>query len=290
MGGIGTDIALPAAVSSAGGLGMLGAAGLPPALLGELLERLRASTTGPFGVNFLMPFVDPDAVKVASAGSRLVEFFYGQPDRSLVDLVHGGGALAGWQVGSKDEALAAVEAGCDLVVVQGNGAGGHVRGSQPLAEVLAETLAALTVPVLAAGGLGTAAQVRAALEQGASGVRIGTRFLAAHESIAHPHYIEALIAADDTDTVVTEAFGYGWPDAPHRVLRSAVEALAATGEQFVATVDGSQDRVHRASMSPPTRDLRGNIAAMAMYAGTSVASVRERSSAREIVAELCGGL
>src|SRR5207253_2039809 len=81
---------------------------------------------GPFGVNFLMPFVDPHAVEVAAGGSRVVEFFYGRPDVSLVDLVHAGGALCSWQVGSKDEALAAVDCGCDLVVVQGVEAGGHV--------------------------------------------------------------------------------------------------------------------------------------------------------------------
>jgi nitronate monooxygenase len=286
MGGIGTDVALPAAVSRAGGLGMLGAAGVPPARLSGLLDQL--SGAGPFGVNFLVPFLDRQAVELAAHGSRVVEFFYGDPDRSLVELAHAGGALCSWQVGSRAEALAAVECGCDLVVVQGIEAGGHVRGTQPLAQVLAETVAAVTVPVLAAGGIGTARDVSAALAAGASGVRVGTRFLAAHESIAHPQYVEALVAAGSADTVVTEAFDYGWPDAPHRVLRAAIAALADTDLEFVATADGSQ--VHRADTSPPLIGFRGNIAATAMYAGTSVAAVLERSSASDIVTELCAGL
>jgi nitronate monooxygenase len=219
MGGIGTDVALPAAISTAGGLGMLGAAGLPADGLAALLELMSETTSAPFGVNFLMPFLDHDAVAVAAARSRLVEFFYGNPDRSLVDLVHARGALAGWQVGTKDEALAAEEAGCDLVAVQGTEAGGHIRGTQPLAQVLSEVLAVIGVPVLAAGGVGSAADVAKHLDAGASGVRVGTRFLASHEAIAHPQYIEALIAATATDTELTDTFSYGWPDAPPRAAR-----------------------------------------------------------------------
>jgi NAD(P)H-dependent flavin oxidoreductase YrpB (nitropropane dioxygenase family) len=289
MGGIGNDAALPAAVSAAGGLGMLGAAGVPPDRLASLLETMAEATTGPWGVNFLMPFLDREAVVVAAGGSRLVEFFYGDPDPSLVDLVHDGGALAGWQVGSKDEAVAAASAGCDLIVVQGIEAGGHVRGSQPLAEVLAEALAVLTVPVLAAGGIGTPSQVATLLASGASGVRIGTRFVAARESIAHPQYVDALIEATDSDTAVTTTFSYGWPDAPHRALRAAIEAAEATDDEFVAIEDtgGDHSKVPRFATSPPTNNLRGNVAAMAMYAGTSVSAVRERQPARDIVDELC---
>jgi nitronate monooxygenase len=289
MGGIGTSAALPAAVSGAGGLGMIGAAGMAPAQLAAVCDEVAQLTSGPFGVNFLMPFVDPDAVAVAAARARLVEFFYGDPDPALVAVAHGGGALAAWQVGSLHEARAAEAAGCDVIVVQGVEAGGHVRGTQPLAVVLAEVLAGVEAPVLAAGGIGTARDVRAALDAGAAGVRIGTRFLAAHESPAHPEYVEALIRAGSGDTVLTDAFSYGW-EAPHRVLRSAVAALEASTEEYVATADGAQDRIHRASTSPPTSDVRGDVAAMAMYAGTSVSAVRERSSAREIVAELCAEL
>src|SRR5262249_62239636 len=134
-------------------------------------------TTRPFGVNCLMPFLDPDCVPIAARAARVVEFFYGEPERGLVDEVHAGGALASWQVGSPHEACAAADAGCDFVIAQGTGAGGHVRGRVGLLPLLAQVVEAVPVPVLAAGGVATARDVAAALAAGAAGVRVGTRFV-----------------------------------------------------------------------------------------------------------------
>ncbi len=108
--------ALTAAVAEAGGLGMVPAPMLSPAALEALLDGVAARTDGAVGVNFLMPFLDRSCVPVAARNARAVEFFYGEPERALVDLVHAERALAGWQVGSPDEALAAVRAGCDYLV------------------------------------------------------------------------------------------------------------------------------------------------------------------------------
>src|SRR5204863_5481475 len=124
---------LAAAVSEAGGLGMLGT-GRPGARtvrgLSTLLDRLRALTLRPFGVNILVAPVfladmEPGCVELAARAARVVEFFYGWPDPALVESVHQGGALAFWQVGSREEAVAAERAGADVVVAQGVGAGGH---------------------------------------------------------------------------------------------------------------------------------------------------------------------
>ncbi|MBA3655473.1 MAG: nitronate monooxygenase, partial [Actinobacteria bacterium] len=149
MGGV-TTVALAAAVADAGGLGMLA---MPS---GEDLAALKAATPGAFGVNFLMPFLDRDAVAGAAESARVVEFFYAPPDPSLVETVLAGGALAAWQVGSADEARQAVDAGCDFVVAQGVEAGGHVRGTTGLLPLLDAVLDAVDVPVVAAGGIGTA--------------------------------------------------------------------------------------------------------------------------------------
>ncbi len=105
-------------------------------VLRNLLAETRKLTSGSLGVNFLIPFLDRSCVEVAAAGARLVEFFYGARDPELVDLVQLGGALACWQVGSRDEAIAAVDAGCDLIVAQGREAGGHVRGQTRLLALL----------------------------------------------------------------------------------------------------------------------------------------------------------
>jgi NAD(P)H-dependent flavin oxidoreductase YrpB (nitropropane dioxygenase family) len=169
-------------------------------------------------------------------------------------------------------------------VVQGTEAGGHIRGTQPLDDVLAESVASVDVPVLAAGGVGTAQRLSALLAAGAVAVAVGTRFIAAEEADAHPDYVARLIAASHCDTVLTEAFGNGWPDAPHRVLRSAVEA-AERFEGSVVAVLGDRE-IDAFSPRPPTRAVRGEITAMALYAGLSVDYVTRIKPAADIVAEL----
>ena len=281
-GPIGTP-ALAAAVSEAGGLGMIAN---PPsaAEVERRMESARALTAQPIGIGFLMPFVASDAVEAASVSAEVVEFFYGDPDPDLVRVAGAHGALVAWQVGSAAEALAAVKAGCDFVVAQGIEAGGHVRGTQRLDDVLAETLAAVDVPVLAAGGVGTAERFSELLASGAAAVRVGTRFVSAEEADAHPLYVELLIAASREDTVLTETFVTYWPNAPHRVLRSAV-AAAEKLDHPVAGMSGDEE-IPRFSPLPPTSQVRGDVAAMALYAGESVDSVTRIQPASEIVAEL----
>src|SRR5262249_649729 len=102
MGGIAMP-PLVLAVAEAGGLGMVGAPMIPPPVLAEMLEALATRTRGAFGVSFLMPFLDRDAVAVAATRARVVEFFHAEPDVTLIETVHAGGALACWQVGSVEE-------------------------------------------------------------------------------------------------------------------------------------------------------------------------------------------
>jgi NAD(P)H-dependent flavin oxidoreductase YrpB (nitropropane dioxygenase family) len=226
------------------------------------------------GVNFLIPFLDPSALEEASGRRPLVEFFWGAPNSHLVEVAHAGGALASWQVGSTDEARAARDAGCDLIVAQGIEAGGHVRGIVGLLPLLDEVRTVVNLPVVAAGGIGTGRAMAAALTAGADAVRVGTRFMAAAESIAHPAYIDALIEANADDTVITTAFGEGWPDAPHRVLKSAITA----GEALGAAQSWGPDW--------PTSSSTGIVEARALYAGQSVGAVRSRAPAASIIAEL----
>jgi NAD(P)H-dependent flavin oxidoreductase YrpB (nitropropane dioxygenase family) len=296
---------LAAAVSEAGGLGMLGTAraGLSPATLAPLLDQTRARTSRPFGVNFLVspahrlglygrPPLDIECIAMAAQAARIVEFFYGDPDPKLVEIVHRGGALACWQVGSRDEALAAAQAGCDLVVAQGVEAGGHVRGTVSLMALLAEVLDVVAVPVLAAGGIGSPRAFAAALAAGADGVRVGTRFVASHEAGAHPDYIAALIGARAEDTAYTGVFHLGWPDAPHRVLRACLKAVEATSADVVGEgtrLDGSRMPIRRFGTAVADRTVTGNVAAMPLWAGESVAAVTRMQPAAEIMTELANG-
>lgn len=295
MGSVSTP-ELVAAVSEAGGLGMLGSArwgARTLAGLGMLLDQTHARTDRPFGVNFIMTpqhleTTDPACFALAARRARLVEFFYGEPDAEYVDLVHAEGALACWNVGSCVEAIAAVAAGCDLIGVQGVEAGGHVRGTLTLLPLLAEVLDAVDVPVVAAGGIGGGRALAAALAAGADGVRMGTRFVAAAESGAHPRYVEALIAARPEDTIYTRTFSVWW-DAPHRVLRSCVAAAEAFDGEVVgevSSVDGTREPLLRLAPDVVARDTTGAIEAMSLWAGESVGAVGRVQSAGEIVREV----
>jgi nitronate monooxygenase len=289
MGSVATP-ALAAAVSRAGGLGMIAGVMVPPDALAAMLDAtVPQQGEGAIGVNFLVPFLeDTGAVEAAAARARVVEFFYGAPDRALVDLVHAGGALAFWQVGSTQEALAAADAGCDAVVVQGTEAGGHVRGSVSLFPLLADVLDRIGVPVVAAGGIATGRDMAAALAAGASAVRVGTRFVATEESGAHPAYIEALLVSRAEDTVLGEAFSVMWPGAPHRVLRSCIEAAGAHRGDLVGEMRLGEERMPlpRFSVPAPSRETTGNIGAMALYAGESVGAVTSVMPAADVVREL----
>ena len=262
---------LAVAVAAAGGLGMLSGTIGHDALSAQL-DAVPPDAT--IGVNFLVPFLDLPALEEASARSPYVEFFWGEPDHDLVEVVHSEGVRAGWQVGSAAEARAAQEAGCEVIVAQGIEAGGHVRGTVGLLPLLEEVRTAVDLPVIAAGGIGTGRAMAAALVAGADAVRVGTRFVASTECGAHPAYVDALIRSGADDTVVTTAFGDGWPDAPHRVLKSAIAAGEALGD------------AQSWDTSWPATSAGGHIEARALYAGQSVGAVRAGQSAREIVVEL----
>ena len=172
--------------------------------------------------------------------------------------------------------------------------GGRKRIEGPtLLPLLDAVLDGVSLPVIAAGGIATRRGVAAALAAGADGVRVGTRFIAAAESDAHPAWIDAVIRAGADDTAVTTAFNVGLPvPGPHRVLRSSIEAAEALadGQAGVVRLAGAEIPVPRFAPQPPTRDSTGAIEAMPFYAGQSAGAVARIQPAREIVAELAGGL
>jgi nitronate monooxygenase len=290
MGGVAVP-ELAGAVARAGALGMLCEFGVEAAA-GRMTRALHLAGGGAVGMGFFGQWVnsDLDTFEAAAAQLRLVEIFWTYPDAALVQRARrAGSALVAWQIGSLEEALAAVDAGCDFVIAQGVQAGGHVRGTTPRDELLAAVLARTSVPVVAAGGLATAEHVRTVIGAGAAAARIGTRFVATIESGAHPQYIEALLSARSArETVLTTAFCGGWPDAPHRVLRSAVAAAHAADGDVVGhlVADGRRTPITRFAVFTPSKDVEGNIAAMALYAGEGVGDVREVRSAAEVVEDL----
>lgn len=292
MGGIVTP-SLAAVVSEAGGIGTVPGSGLGKTQVSIMLDRVEALTDRPYAVNFLIPFLeDTETVRLAARRARVVEMFYGMPDRELVEIIHDAGALCGWQVGSSEEASAAKDAGCDIITVQGVEGGGHIRGNESLHELLRRTTAASSVPIVAAGGIGDRQASAAAFGAGASAVRVGTRFIATTESRAHHQYIDALVRAAPEDTVVTTSFSENWPDAPHRVLRDCVEAANRLKSDIAAVlVTKSGERpIPKGNVLPPLEGMEGNIDALPHYAGLSVSGVKRPQHAAEIVEELVVGL
>lgn len=283
---------LVAACTSAGAMSMVAFPMVPPPVAIDALERMLSSASGPLGVNFLVPLVDRDLLVECARRATLVDLYHGPVDAELVQLIHDAGAMAGWQVGSLDAARAAADAGCDLVVVRGVEGGGRMYGDQPLRPLVDQVVAEVDVPVLAAGGIGTAAQVGELLDAGVAGVRVGTRLVASKESNAHPVYKQAVIRATAADTSLTDAFAMLWPDEVRssRVVTSSVHAAAAVpGGEPVATVplpDGSRQPLPAFAPPPPSAEAQGRVEAMPLYAGTAVDFVTGEEPAADIIRSL----
>src|SRR6185503_12546934 len=170
-------------------------------------------------------------------------------------------------------------------------AGGHVRGASSLLPLLSLVLEEVKIPVVAAGGIATARDLAAVLAAGAAGARIGTRLVASTESEAHPDYVARLLRAGASDTVLTEAFSVMWPNAPHRVLRSAVDAASALADDVIGAtpVGAGSMPVQRLSVIPPSRETTGRVEAMALYAGESVGAIEDVRPAKDLLRDLVAG-
>jgi NAD(P)H-dependent flavin oxidoreductase YrpB (nitropropane dioxygenase family) len=289
---------LAAAVSEAGGLGTIGGVRAP---IAAEIAAARRLTGRPIAVNLLLPFIRPGDAEAAAAADAIVTF-WGPPRRLAANTwIH--------QCGSVEEAKAAAAAGADAVIVQCVEAGGHVRGSTPMLELLERVRAAVNIPVLAAGGIIDAEGVRAALDAGALAAVVGTRFLLSDESHAHPDYKQRCL--DASETILTELFGLGWPDAPHRVIpngatrrwlrgdprgprwiRAANRLIAPLASRIPTAVQDRAITTQRPSQpflgpQPPTDDGPANLVDSGpLYAGMNVALITDIRPAAELVGTL----
>jgi nitronate monooxygenase len=293
MGSVSATPSLPAAVAAAGGHGMYPALGLPPGAIAPVLDALQGRTDA-FGVNFIVPLMERGSLELSVERAPYIDFFLADPDPALVEVVHAGGAVCGWQVESEAEARAAEAAGCDVVIAKAWESGGRKRIEGPtLLPLLDAVLEAVSLPVIAAGGIASARGVAAALAAGADGVRVGTRFIASAESDAHPAWVRAVIDAAAEDALVSRLFNVGLPEpGPHRVLRSSIEAAEAFADDEVGVLRlaGAEIPVARFGAQPPTRDSTGAVEAMPFYAGQSAGAVSTIQPAAEIVADLAAGV
>lgn len=279
---------LASEVSQAGGLGALGASWTDPEVLRERIRSITRVTDRPFCVNLVLAFDQDERLEVAvEERVPIVSFSFGLSPQ-LVARARAGGARVLVQVASADAARAAADAGADALVVQGVEAGGHVQGVVGLLPLMAEVRRAVSLPLLAAGGIGDPASARAALASGAVAVVMGTRFVATDECDAHPRYKARLLEAEGRDTVLTQLFNVGWQAAPHRVIcNSTYRQWEAAGGPPSGERPGEGEEVARGvsryAFNAPLVGTEGDIEAMAMYAGQSVGAIAEVEPAAAIV-------
>ncbi|MET8687249.1 nitronate monooxygenase [Streptomyces sp. NPDC004732] len=285
---------LVAAVSNAGGLGMLALTWTPAEDIAPVLDRVRELTGRPFGANLVLDFPVADRLDAClEGGVPVISTFWGDP-ATCTARIHAAGALHVHAVGSPDEARRAADAGVDAVVAQGWEAGGHVRGltaTLPLVPAVVDAVAPL--PVVAAGGLADGRGLAAALALGAQAGWMGTRFLAADEARTHDSYRRRVVGARAEEARYTGCFDGGWPNAPHRSLRnstlSAWEAAGSPvsgrpGEGDVIARGAGDAQYLRYEDAVPLVGMAGDVDAMALYAGQSAGLVREVLPAATIVA------
>src|SRR5262249_29058366 len=195
---------LASEVSRAGGLGALGASWTDPWVLRERIRSIGRETDRPFCVNLVLDFEQEERLEVALEECAPIVSFSFRLRPHLIARAHAGGATVLVQVASADTARAAADAGAGAPALQGVRGGGRVRGVVGLLPLLAEVRRAVSLPLLAAGGIGDPASARAALATGAAAVVMGTRFVASDECGAHPRYKARLVEAAACDTVLTE--------------------------------------------------------------------------------------
>ena len=291
---------LASAVSNAGACGVVGVAGMTDDQVRQRIRDTRAMTDKPFGANIILArTLEGQIGACLDEAPPLIVFFWGDPTPYVCD-AHRQGSKVFVQIGSVDEARAAVEAGVDGIIAQGVEAGGHVRSTTALSTLLPAVVQAVKpMPVLAAGGIADGRGLAAAVVLGAQGVSLGTRFLCSEEAFASSAYKERVVRSVAEDTVYTSLFDLGW-DAPHRVLRNrAVKEWEASGRPragartsegvvFATAPRGGTSVELRKywANSYPTLGFEGDIETAALYAGESCALVDGIKPAAQIVSDI----
>jgi nitronate monooxygenase len=278
--------ALAAAVSNAGGLGLLGGGKGDLDWLTRELPIVTGGTHGPWGVGFLSWAVDRGTVELAlESRPSAVMLSFGDP-RPFAETVRTSGAMLVIQVTSLDEAAQAMDLGADVIVAQGTEAGGHGarRGWSTLAFVPVVADLAAPVPVLAAGGIADGRGVAAALALGAAGALVGTRLLATAEALADPAAKKAIVDGSGEETerssVLDIARGSRWPrEYTGRTM----------GHPFL---DEWRDREDELAASPQAkRDYQRGVTSGALppeplWASQAIDLITDLPAAAEVVADL----
>ncbi len=267
---------LAAAVSEAGGFGIIGAASAPADIVREEIRKCKAKTDKPFGVNIMLlnPNADEVADIVIEEGVKAVTTGAGNPAKYM-EKWKAAGVKVIPVVASSAMAVMMERAGADAVVAEGMESGGHI-GSTTTFALVPQVCDAVKIPVIAAGGIADGRGMAAAFMLGASGVQMGTRFVAARESIVHANYKEKIIKAKDIDSTVTGmSTGH-----PVRCLRNKM-----TREYLQMEKDGVElmelEKLTLGSLKRAVID--GDVVTGTLMAGQIAGLIKSEESCKDIV-------
>lgn len=270
---------LAAAVSEAGGLGIIGAASAPPEVVREQIKKVKELTSKPFGVNIML--MNPNADKVAKIvveeGVKVVTTGAGNPAR-FMELWKNAGVKIIPVVASVALAKLMERSGADAVVAEGMEAGGHI-GAATTMTLVPQVVDAVQIPVIAAGGIADGRGFAAARMLGAEGVQMGTRFCVATEAITHPNYKEKIIKAKDIDSEVT-GMSHGHPI---RQIRNKMSREYLKLEKEGASLEELE---HLTLGSLRKAVIDGDVVNGTVMAGQIAGMVSKEQTCKEIIEEI----
>lgn len=277
------DADLASAVSNAGGLGIVGTGHDNVETVRNKVEAMFAKTDKPFAVNVMLlnPHVDEVVDYLIESGVKIITTGAGNPSKYMERFKEAGIALVP-VVASVALAKRMERIGASAIVVEGMEAGGHI-GKLTTMALVPQIVDAVSIPVVAAGGIGDGRAMAAALMLGAQGVQVGTRFVVAHESNAHDNFKQAIIKASDIDTVVTgQITGH-----PVRVLRNALttEYLQAEKEE-TSKEQPDFERLNQIGKGALRRAVvEGDVRTGSLMAGQIAGLVSKEQSCHDIIQE-----
>ena len=288
---------LVAAISNAGGFGVIACGSMGPTELGAEIAATYALTRRPFGVNLIIMHPELERLADACLDKRVghVVLAGGVPSAKIIRRLKQGGAKVVCFAPSAGIGRKLVKIGADALIIEGMEAGGHIG---PVAtSVLAQEILPVVrdVPVFVAGGIGRGEAILSYLEMGASGCQLGTRFVCAHESIAHPKFKQAFIRADARDALPSVQLDARFPVIPVRALANQgtkrfMEAQRAALEKFARGVlnqrEAQLEIEHFWAGALRRAVIEGDVENGSLMAGQSVGMVTQEQSTAEIIEEL----
>lgn len=270
---------LAAAVSNAGGLGLIGAASAPAEVVREEIRKCKELTDKPFGVNVMLlnPNADEVADIIVEEGLKVVTTGAGNPAKYM-EKWKAAGVKVIPVVASVAMAKLMQRAGADAVVAEGMESGGHI-GSITTMALVPQVVDAVNIPVIAAGGIGDGRGFAAVRMLGAEGVQIGTRFVVANESIVHANYKEQLIKAKDIDSAVTGmSTGHPVRSIRNKMTKEYLR-LEKEGADFMELEKLTLGSLRKAV-------IEGDVVNGTLMAGQIAGLIKKEQSCKEIIQEI----